>query len=247
MPFWVTYFFKVMGHTRQISGGILLVLLLYAPIILSPFLMQTFPNFGIYTNLFILLLTLSMVTILVPNPHNREDNTSGVIGLMALAEQIKNDPDLRDQVQFIFFDNEELGLLGSNGLKRYWDKHKYPYRDAAVINLDCITRGPIPLVVHHGQDKVASQLRPFLQKHLPQTTIFRLPYLPLSDNYTFRDIGAVNISYASRSLLPGGYYIPNIHVPADNDFSAERMVPLIGGLMDFVEVTVRADSNEMHK
>jgi hypothetical protein len=238
MPFWVSPFFKVLGHTRQISGGILLVFILYAPLILSPFLVRDMPGLLVAINFFYLLLALSLFTILIPNPHNREDNTSGVIGLLALADWLQDKPDLRKQVQLVFLDNEELGLLGSNALKNHWEKNNYPYQKAAVINLDCVTRGRIPLIVHHGNDTIAKSLLPYLQKHLPEITLFGLPYLPLSDNYTFRKTGAIDISYADRSLIPGGYYIPKIHVPADNDFSAERLLPLINALTDYLSENV---------
>ncbi len=234
MPFWVSFFFKFLGHTRQISGGILLILILYAPLILTPFLAADFPIFLSAINIFYLILGLSFFTIFIPNPNNREDNTSGVIGLLALADWLQDKPGLKKYVQFVFFDNEELGLLGSNGLKAYWDKQGFPYQEAAVINLDCITRGRIPLIVHHGNDSIANEILPHLQKHLPQTTLFKLPHLPLSDNYTFRKIGAIDISYADNSLIPGGYYIPKIHSPADNDFSAERLPPLINALTDYL-------------
>ena len=238
MPFWVSFFFKFIGHTRQISGGILLILLLYMPLILTPFLAINSSSLLFFVNIFYLILALSLFTILIPNPNNREDNTSGVIGLLALADWLQDKPDLKERVQFVFFDNEELGLLGSNGLKAHWDKQGFPYQEAAVINLDCITRGRIPLIVHHGNDTIANQVLPHLQKHLPQTILFKLLHLPLSDNYTFRKSGAIDISYADPSSIPGGYYIPKIHTPADNDFSAERLAPLINALTDYIEENV---------
>jgi hypothetical protein len=238
MPFWVGAFFSLFGHTRQISGSFILVALLFCPITLFPLLVPNSSVSLLIINLYPLIVLLSFVTLFIPNPHNREDNTSGVIGLMALAEWLKDKPELREQVQLIFFDNEELGLLGSNGLKNYWDKKKYPYREAAVINLDCISRGRLPLLVHHGNDAVANKVLPYLTKHLPQTKKFHLRLLPLSDNYTFREIGAVGISFVEPTLIPGGYQIPKIHSPADNDFSAERLTTLINALTDFIQQEV---------
>lgn len=235
MPFWVGAFFSLFGHTRQISGSFILLPLLFCPITLLPLLIPNSTASTLIANLYMLIVLLSFITLFIPNPHNREDNTSGVIGLMALAEWLKDKPELRKQVQLVFFDNEELGLLGSSGLKQYWDKNNYPYRDAAVINLDCISRGRTPLLVHHGNDTIANKVLPYLTNHLPQTKKFYLRLLPLSDNYTFREIGAVDISFVEPTLIPGGYHIPKIHSPADNDFSAERLVPLVQALAEFLE------------
>jgi hypothetical protein len=242
MPTWISAFFKVLGHTRQISGSLILFIFLFG----FPILVQLiFPGSVIAStavSLFYLAIILSCLSLFIPNPHNREDNTSGVIGLMALAEWLKDKPELREQVQLVFFDNEELGLLGSNALRQYWNKENHPYRDAAIINLDCISRGRIPLVVHHGNDHVAKQVMPHLSKHLPNAKNFHLRLLPLSDNYTFRDIGAIDISYAVPTIIPGGYYIPKIHSPSDNDFSPERLIPLIQSLTDFLQKQQSSDS-----
>ena len=61
-----------------------------------------------------------------------------------------------------------------------------------------------------------------------------MQWVPLSDNYTFRAEGAIDISFADPSLVPGGYYIPRIHVPADNDFSAEKLNLLVSGIQDYL-------------
>ncbi|MFZ0546982.1 MAG: M28 family peptidase [Candidatus Promineifilaceae bacterium] len=235
MPFWIGAFFDLIGHTRQISGGILLLILLYVPSIVLLMLDPTNQTTVLIANLYMLLILLSLIPILIPNPHNREDNTSGVIALLTLAEWLKDKPELRKHVQFVFFDNEELGLLGSNGLKRYWDKQNYPYQNAAVINLDCVTRGRIPLIVHHGNDVIARRIKPYLAQHLPETKTFHLRWLPISDNFTFRNIGAVNISLVDPTKIPGGYQIPKIHSPGDNDFGVERMTALVKGLIEFVQ------------
>jgi Zn-dependent M28 family amino/carboxypeptidase len=175
-----------------------------------------------------------MLVLLIPNPHNRDDNTSGVIGLLALAHWLKDQPHLRSQVQFVFLDNEEWGLLGSSALKQQWDKTGYPYHEAAVINLDCISRGQIPLLVHHGRDTLAQRLAPHLQKQFPQTKLLNLGILPLSDNYTFKKTGAVDISFADPSTIPGGYHIPRIHTPADNDFNIQQVTHLIECLVGYL-------------
>ena len=190
---------------------------------------------GMAQILFYALLVLSFIPMLIPNPHNREDNTSGVIGLLALADQIKDRPALKDKVQFAFLDNEEWGLLGSGVLKAQWDKQGHPYQEAVIISLDCISRGRVPLVIHHGKSEYARQVLPYLQKYLPEARLVNMRFIPLSDNYTFRQQGAVDITFTDRALVPGGYYVPRIHVRQDNDLSAERLAACVQGLVEFIK------------
>jgi len=74
-----------------------------------------------------------------------------------------------------------------------------------------------------------------VQKHFANAEMIDMKWLPLSDNYTFRKQGALDISYADPSLIPGGYVISKIHTPRDNDFFPEQLAPLIHGLTEFIE------------
>lgn len=229
LPFWLAWLFKFVGHTRQISGMILMILLLMAPSLLG------LPATAV--NLFQLFIILTLLTLLIPNPHNREDNTSGVLGLMALADWLKDKPEIRKQVQLVCTDNEELGLLGASGLKKVWKKQGHPFQNAAIINLDCIARGKVPLLVYHRQQRLANQLLPYLLRHLPNMRPKDMTIVALSDNYIFRKTGAVDISFADRTIIPGGFFIPRIHSPADNDFDVNKFVLLIQGLTDYLKDT----------
>jgi hypothetical protein len=238
MPFWFPPIFYLFGHTRQITGMAFLLLLLYLPGALLPVVPPELPWLSLALITLPVIFVLSMITLLIPNPRNREDNTSGVIALMALADWLKDKPQLRRQVQLVFLDNEELGLLGSRGLRQVWQERGHPYAEAAIINLDCVSRGEIPLIVYHNHDSLAQRVTPFVQAYLPQARPIDMAWLPLSDNYTFKREKAINISFANKTLVPGGYYIPRIHSPADNDFTPERLALLLRGLSDFIEQTI---------
>ena len=90
------------------------------------------------------LLTWSTTLILLcfqcmagkANPSNLNDNTSGVITLLEAAFRLP--PQYRDQVAFVLFDNEELGLLGSSLFRH---RHPTAARRALLINLDCVSEG----------------------------------------------------------------------------------------------------------
>ncbi len=60
----------------------------------------------------------------------------------------------------------------------------------------------------------------------------------MSDNYTFKGEGAIDISLADPALIPGGFYIPRIHTPADKDFSVERLSLLVAGIQDYLAASL---------
>ncbi len=94
----------------------------------------------------------------------------------------------------------------------------------------------MPLVVHHGQDQLARRILPFIQEDLPAATTINMGMIPLSDNHTFRRQGAIDISFAEPTLLPGGYYIPRIHTPRDNDLAPANLARLVRALGSFLLV-----------
>lgn len=237
MPFWLSALARFFGHTRQVEMTIAVFLFILVFYELLPRLAPS-PAWDTAQFLFSAVLLVSSFSLLIPNPHNREDNTSGVLGLMALADWMKDKPDLRDRVQFAFVDNEEWGLLGSAALKNHWDQQGHPYQDAAIISLDCISRGKKPLLVYHKRGDLALKLLPFIKDALPKAETLDLGVLPLSDNYTFKQHSAVNISLADRSVIPWGYYIPKIHTPGDRDFSTGRFGKLVEGIAAAVRAAI---------
>lgn len=70
------------------------------------------------------------------NRHTANDNTSGVITLLEIALSLPEE--LRKDVCFVWFDNEERGLLGSGAFAK---KHKEAKKNALVLNFDCVGDG----------------------------------------------------------------------------------------------------------
>lgn len=67
------------------------------------------------------------------NRHTANDNTSGVVAVLTLADRLTS-----DDFAFILFDNEERGLLGSSS---YAAAHKSVRENTMIVNLDCISDG----------------------------------------------------------------------------------------------------------
>lgn len=70
------------------------------------------------------------------NPHNANDNTSGIVTLLKLAESLPSEK--RSNVCFVLFDLEEMGLVGS---KSYRKAHKTETDRQIVLNMDCVGDG----------------------------------------------------------------------------------------------------------
>ncbi|MCL1949532.1 MAG: M28 family metallopeptidase [Turicibacter sp.] len=83
-----------------------------------------------------LLGLLGQMMFGVANKNNANDNTSGVALLLILLEDLPKE--LRDKACFVFFDDEEKGLIGSAKFK--W-AYKMEAQKVPVINFDCIAHG----------------------------------------------------------------------------------------------------------
>ena len=81
------------------------------------------------------------------NKKNYDDNTSGVLTLISLMNYYKNlPPEEKKRIAFVFFDNEEKGLVGSlcyrarHSLDGVTGKRKR-LKDQNFINFDCVGVG----------------------------------------------------------------------------------------------------------
>lgn len=85
------------------------------------------------------------------NPNTANDNTSGVIQLCEIYAALT--PEEREKVCFIFFDNEENGLLGSSAFK---SMHKQDKPDEKLLlNFDCVSDGDLLLLAVNKKVKAA--------------------------------------------------------------------------------------------
>ena len=233
MPYGFSLTYQLFGHTRQGISAVFLILLMIA--IFSFHSWLQYVGLGFWAVAFLIaILIVFVIPFFFPNPHNAEDNTSGVLGVLALADWSKDKP-FKNDIQFVFLDNEEWGLIGSNALNRKWEKLGHLNSDTIIISLDCISQGEKPLIIYHKNDRTAKEVLPYLKQYLPETEMFDMKNIPLSDNYTFRNQGAIDITYADPSIIPGGYYIPKVHTPGDKDFSPEKTALLIDGLTNYLQ------------
>ena len=217
--------------------SILYSILVVIPFIAVIFLLNWLLSLLVWDPLLSYCVTLVLYALLMllmlagpANKHTANDNTSGVITLLEIYQTL--DPDARKEVCFVFFDNEESGVIGSGQFRK---KYKNAIKDKLMINFDCVSDGDHFLL---GITKKANQkhhvaiARAFTPTESKQVLLENLKkiYYP-SDQAGFPVAIAVA---ALKYKKPFGYYMDRIHTKRDTvldeqniAYLAERTIQLI--------------------
>lgn len=188
----------------------------------------------IYKIIFLSIIVLAMI----PNKNNANDNTSGVVTLMYIANLIKKDKELKDSVMFIFTDKEESGLWGSKHVRKYLEENKVNLNDVQIINIDCVGNGDIPVVCYvkpnfrnrlksklkekkqEPADKLENRIKNYLSVDNNKVIIKKLSS---SDHKRFRNYNAINLSMMKKTKLFKKHYLPNIHTNKDKNIDLKNI------------------------
>ena len=162
------------------------------------------------------------------NKHTVNDNTSGVITLVetALALPVED----RSKACFVFFDNEEKGMLGSSAFAR---KHKKVKKGKLVVNFDCVSDGPSiqffpSRKLKKDKMKIAGLETAFRSAGDRQVEIVRgFGFYP-SDNAAFR-LGAGVCALRKHRVF--GWYMSRIHTARDTVMEEENIELLRDGCL----------------
>lgn len=87
------------------------------------------------------------------NKHTANDNTSGVTTLLCIMEKMPDE--LKDGAAFVFFDLEEVGMVGSAAFAK---KYKKTMKEKLLVNFDCVSDGENMLFVLRKKAKAHKQL-----------------------------------------------------------------------------------------
>lgn len=158
------------------------------------------------------------------NPHTANDNTSGVTTLFEIMEKLP--ADMRDSVAFIFFDLEEMGLIGSSS---YYAKNKKDMKDKLIVNFDCVSDGKNMLFV---LSKKAVCYEDALKAAFVQNDTYspefcsRGVFYP-SDQKAFPF--GVGVAALKKSKRLGVLYMDRIHTKNDTVYDEENIAYLSDG------------------
>ena len=192
----------------------------------------------------ILIIGLLVVVFFlgVPNKHTANDNTSGVITLCELMERMPEE--LREKVLFVFFDNEENGLLGSAFFRKL---HKKELGGKLILNFDCVSDGDeILLVVNKAaRKKYGGRLEAAFPGtnektvHMEKSSSAMYP----SDQAGFPLIVAVA---AMKKLPLLGLYLDRIHTGRDRVFDERNIEYLCKSTIDFLSSAEGGKQYDLH-
>lgn len=181
---------------------------------------------------FVLGFCIWWITAGPANKHTANDNTSGVATLLEIALTLPADN--RNKVAFVFFDNEEKGLLGSSVFKK---QHGNSLSNTPLINFDCVSDGEY---IQFYPNKKAKQNR-FLLSNLEKSF--------LSDNnktvQIVRDFGfypsdqrtfPLGIGVAALHKCRLGFWLGRIHTKRDTVYQEENIELLRRGALNFIDL-----------
>ncbi len=165
------------------------------------------------------------------NKHTMNDNTSGVAALIEIALSLPEAS--RKHVAFIFFDNEEKGLLGSSFFKK---KHGSALKNTLVVNYDCVSDGEYIQFYPNKALKTNEKMLECLEKSFcscdkKQVSIVKgFGFYP-SDQKAF----PMGVGVAALHKGPLGYWLGRIHTARDTVFDCQNIELLRSGALDLVE------------
>lgn len=160
------------------------------------------------------------------NRQNANDNTSGVVTVLTLADRLAD----RNDVCFVLFDNEEAGLFGSAAFAK---AHKTVRDRTLLVNFDCVSDGdwllilsskPARQTVSYGDFCESVRRRCASTDKIPLFATSTNAIYP-SDQMNFKKFIAVAALKKTKTPLVG-YYMDRIHTPKDTVFEDENIAVL---------------------
>ena len=169
------------------------------------------------------------------NRHTANDNTSGVATLISILEELPEKD--RSKLCVVFFDQEELGLIGSI---RFHQRYKTQLAGKPIINFDCVSDGDTLTFVTKKafrESEFSGKLEKAAEKAV-QGSKKKLRFCNASTNIYMSDqlhftsrVGVV----AAKKLPLFGYYINRIHSSLDKKFDSENIKILTKTVVSFAE------------
>ncbi|MEX0900367.1 MAG: M20/M25/M40 family metallo-hydrolase [Gammaproteobacteria bacterium] len=123
------------------------------------------------------------------------DNGASVIALIHVADELRQHRETNHKVRFVFFDMEEIGLVGS----RHFAQSLDPEKVVAMINLDVNAYGETVFygATQHGHAPLYDAMRAACRDLERECVDF--PDYPPSDYLSFEEVAIPNVSL---SVLP---------------------------------------------
>jgi hypothetical protein len=230
------FFYPLIKLCEKFFGGLFLLIPFFIIFILIMCLLTILKlDFILYIlciDFFLLILNLLHVG---KNKNNMNDNTSGVISLLVLANKLKGNSD----VGFIFFDNEEKNLLGSKAFAKDYYSNSLNFKDKLIVNLDCVSGtsfgDKLIISTSFKNANTQSSIRKIINK-IQSNSSFSVKVkkgLSSSDYKSFYKNSSIGICLYKKSLIMS-YYLPNVHTNKDTILVKENIESLCTILLNSI-------------
>ena len=173
------------------------------------------------------------------NRNNANDNSSGTAVLISFLEQLPEEE--RDKVCVVFFDQEELGLVGS---KYFYKKYKEYMNDKPLVNFDCVGDGQTLTFIlkKKFRDSEYSVLLKDAAEKSAENTEKKLRFAGALTNVYMSDQMSFPLSAgvaAAKKIPLFGYYLSRIHSSFDTKFDTENISVLAETMIRFTSALQR--------
>lgn len=186
---------------------------------------------GWFAGLVVMALFIVQITVGAANKNNANDNSSGVAALLAIMEDLPAEQG--EGVAFVFFDQEELGLVGSTAFRsRYGGRRP-------LINFDCVGDGGTLFFVTKKKFRESAYYKPLKEAAKRHNAggdkevrlVSATKYIYPSDQLFFKN--SVGVAALKKAPLLG-YYLNRIHTCFDVKLEAENIEILAALMQDVV-------------
>ncbi len=181
-------------------------------------------------SLTLMCITLALMMKGPANKHTANDNTSGVTVIFDIMQRIPEDK--KQDVAFILFDLEEMGLVGSSA---YFSRNKRAMKKKLVVNFDCVSDGDNLLFAVKRKARPYAQMlaEAFKAECKYSVDVATKGVFYPSDQKSFPvGVGVAALKKSKKGLL----YMDRIHTSKDTVYDEENIEFLTVGSIRLVEL-----------
>ena len=167
------------------------------------------------------------------NTKNYNYNTSGVVTLLELMAKV--DVEDRDKICFVFFDNEEKGLIGSGAFRKQYASKVV---DKLLVNFDCVGDGDTLFMKYNrsmSQSKNKTTFETAFVTDFEKEMLFSDKGVYPSDQKHFDKICDTVAVAALKKSKVVGLYMDRIHTPKDTILDEKNVEILVMGMINYIK------------
>lgn len=183
---------------------------------------ETVVRLGLYSLIFLMMLGPA-------NKHTANDNTSGVMTLLTLMKKLPEE--MREKCAFVFFDLEEMGMVGSAAFAK---QHIDVSKNTLLLNFDCVSDGDnFILTLPKKAHDMENTLKSAFESDKFNVEILKKGYIYPSDQMRFKK--GVGIAALKRFKDTKILYMDRIHTSRDTVYQEENIEFLSDAAVKLVE------------